>query len=113
MVVSLILVLNFSIVVSASSGYDRQEADTCITISQRLSVKGGSSSDIDRIKKGAQQSYDYAVNNPRQSEKNEMQIRLEFASTGEETWLIQDLVEYVEKNLQDNFQLLEIICTVQ
>ena len=41
MVVSLILVLNFSIVVSASSGYDRQEADTCITISQRLSVKGG------------------------------------------------------------------------
>lgn len=47
------------------------------------------------------------------SEKNEMQIRLEFASTGEETWLIQDLVEYVEKNLQDNFQLLEIICTVQ
>ena len=26
------------------SGYDRQEADACITISQRLSVKGGSPS---------------------------------------------------------------------
>ena len=43
MVVSLLLVLNFSIGVSASSGYDRQEADACITISERLSVKGGSS----------------------------------------------------------------------
>ncbi len=42
MVVSLLLVLNFSIGVSASSGYDRQEADACITISLRLSVKGGS-----------------------------------------------------------------------
>ena len=42
MVVSLLLVLNFSIGVSASSGYDRQEADACITISERLSVKGGS-----------------------------------------------------------------------
>ncbi|MCR4566704.1 MAG: HNH/ENDO VII family nuclease [Pseudobutyrivibrio sp.] len=39
MVVSLLLVLNFSIGVSASTNYDRQEADTCITISQRLSVK--------------------------------------------------------------------------
>jgi len=42
MVVSLFLILNFSIGVSASSGYDRQEVDTCITISQRLSVRGGS-----------------------------------------------------------------------
>ncbi len=42
MVVSLLLVLNFSIVVSTSSGYDRQEADACTTISRRLSVKGGS-----------------------------------------------------------------------
>ena len=42
MVVSLLLVLNFSIGVSASSGYDRQEADACTTISERLSVKGGS-----------------------------------------------------------------------
>ena len=42
MVVSLFLVLNFSIGVSAGSGYDRQEADACITISERLSVKGGS-----------------------------------------------------------------------
>lgn len=42
MVVSLLLVLNFSIEVSASTNYDRQEADACITISQRLSVKGGS-----------------------------------------------------------------------
>ena len=39
MVVSLLLVLNFSIGVSAGSGYDRQEADACITISERLSVK--------------------------------------------------------------------------
>ena len=44
MVVSLFLILNFSIGVSASGGYDRQEADACITISQRLSVKGGSES---------------------------------------------------------------------
>ena len=44
MVVSLFLVLNFSIGVSASSGYDGQEADACITISQRLSVKGGRNS---------------------------------------------------------------------
>lgn len=42
MVVSLLLVLGVSIGVSASSGYDRQEADVCITISGRLSVKGGS-----------------------------------------------------------------------
>ncbi len=42
MVVSLLLVLGFSIGVSASSCYDRQEADACITISERLSVKGGS-----------------------------------------------------------------------
>ena len=42
MFVGLLLVLNFSIGVSASRGYYRQEADACITISQRLSVKGGS-----------------------------------------------------------------------
>ena len=42
MVISLLLVLGVSIGVSASSSYDRQEADACITISQRLSVKGGS-----------------------------------------------------------------------
>ena len=42
MVVSLVLVLNFSIGVSASTNYDSQEADACITISGRLSVKGGS-----------------------------------------------------------------------
>ena len=42
MVVSLLLVLGVSIGVSASSGYDRQDADACITISERLSVKGGS-----------------------------------------------------------------------
>ena len=44
MVVSLFLKLNFSIGVSASTNYDRQEADVCITISERLSVKGGSNS---------------------------------------------------------------------
>ena len=38
-VVSLLLVLNFSIGVLASSGFDRQKTDDCITISQRLSVK--------------------------------------------------------------------------
>ena len=42
MVVNLLLVLNFSIDVSASSGCAKQEANVCITISQRLSVKGGS-----------------------------------------------------------------------
>ena len=45
MIVSLLLVLNFLIRVSASSNYDRQEADARITISQRLFVKGGSSSE--------------------------------------------------------------------
>ena len=39
MVVGLLLVLNFSTGVSASSGYDRQEAGACITIGERLSVK--------------------------------------------------------------------------
>ena len=43
-VVSLFLILNFSIGVSASINYDRQEADACITISERLSVKGGRNS---------------------------------------------------------------------
>ena len=38
-VVSLFLILNFSIGVSASSCYDRQEADACITIIQTASVK--------------------------------------------------------------------------
>ena len=37
-VVSLFLTLNFSIGVSASTNYDRQEADACITISERFSV---------------------------------------------------------------------------
>ena len=41
MFVSLLLVLNFSIGVSASSGYNRQDADACVTLSGRLSVKGG------------------------------------------------------------------------
>ena len=45
MFVSLLLVLNFSIGVSASTNYDRQEADARITISERLSVKGGSGTD--------------------------------------------------------------------
>ena len=39
MVVSLLLVLNFSTGVSASSGYDRKEVDACTTISQRFFVK--------------------------------------------------------------------------
>ena len=39
-VVSLLLVLNFSTGVLASSGYDSQEADAFIIISERLSVKG-------------------------------------------------------------------------
>ncbi len=39
MVVSLLLVLGVSTGGSASSGYDRQEADACITKSRRLSVK--------------------------------------------------------------------------
>lgn len=42
MAVSLLLVLGVSIGVSAITNYDRQEADTCVTISERLSVKGGS-----------------------------------------------------------------------
>lgn len=39
MVISLLLVLGVSIGISASTNYDRQEVDACITISQRLSVK--------------------------------------------------------------------------
>ena len=46
MVVSLLLVLGVSIGVSASSSYDGQEADACITISERLSVKGGRKLDL-------------------------------------------------------------------
>ena len=42
MVVSLLLVLNFSIGLLASSGFDSQDANVYITISQRLSVKGES-----------------------------------------------------------------------
>ena len=38
-VVSLFLILNFSIGVSASTNYDRQEADVCITISERVFAK--------------------------------------------------------------------------
>lgn len=41
-VVSLFLILKFSIGVSASTNYVRQEADACITIIQKLSAKGGS-----------------------------------------------------------------------
>ena len=52
MVVSLLLVLNFSIGVSVSCGYDRQEVDAYITISGRLSVKGGSDSVPKSLRKG-------------------------------------------------------------
>ncbi len=52
MVVSLLLVLNFSIGVSASTNYDRQEADAYITICERLSVKGGSDAVPDSLLKG-------------------------------------------------------------
>lgn len=51
MAVSLLLVLNFSTGVLASSGYDRQEADACITINQRLSIKGGRNSDVNISKR--------------------------------------------------------------
>ncbi|MCR5630261.1 hypothetical protein [Eubacterium sp.] len=49
-VVSLLLILNFSIEVSASSGYDRQEADACITISERFSVKTSYGKSIENTK---------------------------------------------------------------
>lgn len=39
MAVSLFLILNLSIGVSANRSYDMQEADACITIGERLSVK--------------------------------------------------------------------------
>ena len=48
-VVSLFLILIFSIGVSASINYDRQEADACITIGERLSVKGGSDVNTDFV----------------------------------------------------------------
>lgn len=57
MAVSLLLVLNFSIGVSASCVYDRQEVDAYITISQRLSVKGGSKSVDDFITKNVHPSF--------------------------------------------------------
>ena len=65
MVVSLLLVLDFSIGVSASSGYDRKEADACITISERLSVKGGSESvdfDINKLTRSQQKAIKSANN---------------------------------------------------
>lgn len=42
MLFALLLVLNYLIGVSAGNVYDRQEADACVTINQRLTVKGGS-----------------------------------------------------------------------
>lgn len=57
MVVGLLLVLNFSTGVSASSGYDRQEADACITIGERLSVKEGSESVDSFISKNVHPSF--------------------------------------------------------
>ena len=62
MVVSLFLILNFSIGVSASGGYDRQEADACITISQRLSVKGGSGT-TKLYRSMSQAEYDSVIKN--------------------------------------------------
>lgn len=47
MVISLLLVLNFSIGASAGTNYDRQEVDACITVSQRVFVKGGSGATLD------------------------------------------------------------------
>lgn len=63
MVVSLFLVLNFSIGVSASTIYDRQEADAYITISQRLSVKGGSKSVHGNSKTSTKPQHGYEIYN--------------------------------------------------
>ena len=57
-VVSLFLILNFSIGVSASINYDRQEADTCITINQRISVKTSYGKSSGKIEKTYISSYD-------------------------------------------------------
>ena len=61
MVVSLLLILIFSIEVSASTNYDRQEVDACITISQRLSVKGGSKSVHGNSKTSTKPQHGYEI----------------------------------------------------
>ena len=58
MVVSLFLVLNFSIWVSASTNYDRQEADACIIISGRFSVKTSYGESSGKLEKTYISSYD-------------------------------------------------------
>ena len=63
MVVSLLLILNFSIEVSTSTNYDRQEVDACITISQRLSVKGGSKSVHGNSKTSTKPQHGYEIYN--------------------------------------------------
>ena len=63
MVVSLFLILNFSIGVSASSSCDGQEADACITISERLSVKGGSESVHGNSKTSTKPQHGYEIYN--------------------------------------------------
>ena len=49
--------LSFSIGVSASSGYDRQEADACITISERLSVKTSYGKSNENVAKGEENQF--------------------------------------------------------
>ena len=71
-VVCLLLVLNFSIGVSASTNYDRQEADACITISQRFSVKGGSEAQelvqYDKLREYYRQAEKYGTGSIRELE---------------------------------------------
>ena len=90
MVVSLLLVLNFSIGVSASNNYDRQEADAYITISERLSVKTsyGKSSGNTKVNYKTGQIYDSISKkwvNPENVELGRVANR--------EFWYLRDMAE--------------------
>lgn len=84
MVVSLLLILNFSIEVSTSTNYDRQEVDACITISQRLSVKGGSYTPINKTKLWGQEKYvtEKGLNTVKQHLSGEMEADFNNAMIG-------------------------------
>ncbi len=95
MVVSLFLILNFSIGVSASGGYDRQEADACITISQRLSVKGGSDVPNPYGKKGEPAHQKVIESITPKEKRNFIRNEVKFDTTGgTKAYRYADAVEY-------------------
>ncbi len=93
--------LKFSIEVSASSGYDRQEVDACITISQRVSVKGGSEFAPSKIyydKQGNLTNGSYTINDiDMLPHKNGTFGKSQFLSDVDAEKAVLDAEEYVDK----------------